>query len=74
MDQAETNRFNELYQRHLRLLKLQGKSQKTIDAYARAVRRIREHFDCCPDQLTLKQREQVFFRPGEVPFLEYRQN
>ena len=60
MNQAETNRFNELYQRHLRLLKLQGKSKKTIDAYARAVRRIREHFDCCPDQLTLEQREQYF--------------
>jgi len=60
MDQAETNRFDELYQRHLRLLKLQRKSQKTIDAYARAVRRIREHFDCCPDQLTLEQREKYF--------------
>ena len=60
MNQAETNRFNELYQRHLRLLKLQGKSKKTIDAYSRAVRRIREHFDCCPDQLTLEQREQYF--------------
>lgn len=60
MDQAETNRFNELYQRHLRILKLQGKAQKTIDAYGRAVRRISEHFDCCPDQLTLQQREQYF--------------
>ena len=60
MNQAETNRFNELYQRHLRLLKLQGKSQKTIEAYSRAVRRISEHFDCCPDQLTLEQREEYF--------------
>ena len=60
MKKAETNRFNELYQRHLRFLKLQGKSQKTIEAYARAVRRISEHFDCCPDKLTLKQREQYF--------------
>jgi len=60
MDQAQTNRFNELYHRHLRSLKLQGKSQKTIDAYARAVRRISERFDCCPDQLTLEQREQYF--------------
>jgi site-specific recombinase XerD len=60
MNQAETNRFNNLYQRHLRLLKLQGKSQKTIDAYARAVRRISEQFDCCPDQLTLQQRENYF--------------
>ena len=49
MDPTEETRFNELYQRHLRLLKLQGKSQKTIDAYSRAVRRISEYFDCCPD-------------------------
>ena len=61
MKKAETNRFNELYQSHLRSLKLQGKSQKTIDAYARAVRRISERFDCCPDQLTLEQREQYFY-------------
>jgi len=60
MKKSEANRFNELYQRHLRFLKLQGKSQKTIEAYARAVRRISEHFDCCPDKMTLKQREQYF--------------
>ena len=53
MKQEEVNRFNTLYQRHQRLLKLQGKSQKTIDAYSRSVRRIRGHFDCCPDKLTL---------------------
>jgi integrase/recombinase XerD len=60
MKKTETNRFNELYQRHLRSLKLQGKSQKTIESYARAVRRITEHFDCCPDKLTQEQREQYF--------------
>ena len=60
MDPTEETRFNELYQRHLRLLKLQGKSQKTIDAYSRAVRRISDYFDCCPDQLTLEQRELFF--------------
>lgn len=60
MNQAEEHRFSELYQRHLRMLKLQGKSAKTIDAYARAVRRIKEYFDCCPDQLTLEQREAYF--------------
>lgn len=60
MNQSETKRFNRLYQRHLRLLKLQGKSQKTIDAYARAVRRISDHFNRCPDKLTLKQREKYF--------------
>jgi len=60
MNQAETNRFNELYLRHLRLLKLQGKSEKTIDAYARAVRRISKHFGCCPDLLSMEQREKYF--------------
>jgi len=60
MNKAETNRFNELYQRHLRLLKLQGMAEKTIDGYSRGVRRITEYFDCCPDQLTLEQREEYF--------------
>jgi len=60
MNDSEVKRFNKLYQRHLELLKLQGKSQKTIDVYSRAVRRIRDHFDCCPDQLNQKQLEGYF--------------
>jgi len=60
MNKSETARFNNLYESHLRLLKLQGKSQKTIDAYSRAVRRISQHFDCCPDQLTPDQLETYF--------------
>jgi integrase/recombinase XerD len=60
MKHAEEKRFNGLYQRHLRLLKLQGKSQKTIDAYSRAVRRVSKHFDCCSDQLAPKQFEIYF--------------
>jgi len=60
MKKTEQNRFDKLYQRHLRSLKLQGKSQSTIEAYSRAVRRISEHFDCCPDKLTIDQREQYF--------------
>lgn len=60
MKKSEVNRFNKLYERHLRLLKLQGKSEKTIDAYSRSVRRIRDYFDCCPDQLTLEQLEAYF--------------
>jgi len=60
MNKKELKRFKELYQRHLRLLKLQGKSQKTIDAYSRAVRRISKHFDSCPDQLTPEQLETYF--------------
>ena len=60
MDKAEEKRFDKLYKRHLRLLKLQGKAQKTIDAYSRAVRRITQYFDRIPDQLTLEQREEYF--------------
>jgi integrase len=57
---SEQSRFDDLYQCHLRLLKLQGKSDKTIDVYARAVRRLARHFDCCPDRLTPKQLELYF--------------
>ena len=60
MNKSEENRFAELYQRHLNLLKLQGKSKSTIDAYSRAVRRIKKHYDLCPDKLTKKQLENYF--------------
>ena len=60
MDSFEQSRFDELYQCHLRLLKLQGKSDSTIDVYARAVRRVTDHFDCCPDRLTPDQLEIYF--------------
>ena len=60
MKPSEQSRFDTLYQRHLRALKLQGLSQKTIDAYARAVRRITIRYDCCPDQLTTEQLETYF--------------
>lgn len=51
MKKTEVKRFTTLYERHLKLLKLklQGKSESTINAYSRAVRRITDHFDCCPD-------------------------
>ncbi len=60
MDASEQSRFDDLYQRHLRMLKLQGKSGNTIDSYARAVRRVTTHFDCCPDRLTPEQLEIYF--------------
>jgi integrase/recombinase XerD len=60
MDPSEQSRLDDLYQRHLRMLKLQGKSNKTINVYARAVRRVTKHFDCCPDQLTPEQLEIYF--------------
>ena len=60
MDKKEVNRFNKLYKRHLQSLKLQGKSKKTIDCYARAVRRLRDTFNCCPDKLKPEQLEDYF--------------
>jgi site-specific recombinase XerD len=51
MNTSEQARFDALYAKHLRALKLQGKAQRTIDAYARAVRRVAAYFDRCPDQL-----------------------
>jgi len=60
MESAEKSRFDALYQTHLRALKLQGMSDSTIDVYARAVRRVAEYYDCCPDQLTTEQLEIYF--------------
>ena len=60
MKPTEQKRFDPLYQRHLRALKLQGMSASTIDVYARAVRRVAAHFACCPDQLTTEQLEAYF--------------
>jgi site-specific recombinase XerD len=60
MTPSEQLRFEKLYNRHLRMLKLQGKSDKTIDVYSRALRRVAKHFDCCPDQLTPEQLEIYF--------------
>ena len=60
MEKSELNRFNKRYEHHLRSLKLQGKAENTIDAYSRAVRRVRDYFDCCPDKLKPEQLEKYF--------------
>ena len=60
MKEKEEQRFNELYVRHLKLLKLQGKRESTIDGYSRAVRHLSAYFDCCPDKLIPKQLEDYF--------------
>ena len=44
--------FNRQYQTHLKHLKLKGLQPKTIDAYARAIRRIGAHFDHDIDALS----------------------
>jgi len=52
MTKNEKIRFDKHYQQLLKCLKLQGKAEKTIDAYSRAVRRVAQHFDCLPEHLT----------------------
>ncbi len=53
MNKAQQARYNSLYQQHVNALKRQGKSKTTVDSYARALRRVTEYFDRCPDRLTL---------------------
>ena len=52
MEPIEQKRFEQLYQKHLTNLKLQGKRPSTIDLYSRPIRRLARFFDRCPDTLT----------------------
>ena len=52
MNYAEKIKFDRLYCKHQLELKLQGKSKKTIESYSRAVRRVSDYFNRCPDTLT----------------------
>jgi site-specific recombinase XerD len=52
MNKAQQKKFDLLYQQHVNALHRQGKAATTIDAYSRALRRITEYFDLCPDRLT----------------------
>lgn len=55
MNASSKANFDQNYQRHLKHLKLKGLQPKTIDAYARAIRRIGAHFDHQIDHLTEQQ-------------------
>lgn len=46
-------RFDRLYDEHLRALKRHGKADKTIEAYGRAVRRLSDFINDCPDALSV---------------------
>jgi len=60
MSPSDQARFDNLYQQHVNVLKLQGKAPATVDAYARAVRRITTYFDRCPDQLNRRDLQDFF--------------
>jgi integrase/recombinase XerD len=60
MNPYQQRKFDSLYQQHLNALRRQGKSPSTIDVYARAVRRIAEHFDRSPHALSFDELSQYF--------------
>ncbi len=60
MNTAQKKRFNSLFDQHVSALQRQGKATSTIDVYARAVRRITEFFDVCPDRLTQDHLKEYF--------------
>ena len=60
MNTAQHKKFDSLYRKHVSALRRQGKADSTIDVYARAVRRIAEFWDTCPDTLTQEQLEIYF--------------
>jgi integrase/recombinase XerD len=60
MNKSQQVKFESLYAKHVSALKRQGKADKTIEVYARAVRRVAQFWDCCPDRLTQEQLEAHF--------------
>ena len=62
MKKTETIHCEDLYQRHLKLLKLQGKADKTIESYSRAILKLSKHFDCCPGELIPEQLQDYFYQ------------
>jgi integrase/recombinase XerD len=52
---AHKREFDQSYRQHLKHLKLKGLRPKTIEAYARAIRRIGKHFDFRLDSLSEQQ-------------------
>jgi site-specific recombinase XerD len=60
MNTSQEQHYNFLYEQHLINLRLQGKRPSTIDAYARAVRRITAFFDKSPDSLSIQELKAYF--------------
>ena len=60
MESLSANAFDQNYQAHLKHLKLKGLQPKTIDAYARAIRRIGKRFDHQIDALSEQQLTDYF--------------
>ena len=60
MNETQQKHYDSLYQQHINALHRQGKAATTIDVYARAVRRITQTFNRCPDTLTMDNLKDYF--------------
>jgi site-specific recombinase XerD len=60
MEAVSPTAVDHLYQTHLKHLKLKGLQPKTIDAYARAIRRVGDYFDYQVEALTAAQLTDYF--------------
>jgi len=60
MNSEDQQRFDILYRQNIAALKRQGKQDKTIDGYSRALRRIAEYHSCPPDQLSTDDLKHFF--------------
>jgi site-specific recombinase XerD len=60
MDSTEQRRFQPQYEKLQQCLVLQGLRPKTVEAYTRAIRRLAEYFDRCPDKLTADDLKDYF--------------
>jgi site-specific recombinase XerD len=60
MNILDQQRTDVLYQRHVTALTLQGKRPKTVEAYARALRRLITYFDRCPEGLSTEDLKRYF--------------
>jgi hypothetical protein len=60
MNPTERTRFTHLYEAMQRALDLQGKAMATIEAYSRAIRRVSDYFDRCPDDLSVEELKECF--------------
>ena len=60
MEAISPTPFDQLYQTHLKHLKLKGLQPKTIDAYARALRRVGDYFEHQVEALTEAQLADYF--------------
>ncbi len=60
MNEKEWDLYEQLYEKHVSALKLQGLAKSTIDCYSRSLRRLVEFTGCCPNKVKTAQLESYF--------------